>query len=71
MPDKHACCVAGAQRSENQKVRSEDQPKASATRLEQSRNKPPAVNARKPSDTRSWLRMGHLLLSSSILVRID
>ena len=36
------------------------QPKASATRLEQRRTKPPAVNARNPSDTRSCLRMGHL-----------
>jgi len=47
------------------------QAKASATRLEQSRTKPPAVNARKLSDTRSWLRMGHLPLSSSMLGRID
>jgi len=48
-----------------------DQPKASATRLEQSKNKPPAVNAKKPSDTRSWLRMGHLPLSFSMLGRND
>jgi hypothetical protein len=47
------------------------QPKANATRLEQSRTKPPAVNARKLSDTRSWLRMGHLSLLSSMLDRID
>ena len=47
------------------------QPKARATRLEQSRTKPPAVNARKLSDTRSWLCMGHLPLLSSMLRRID
>jgi len=47
------------------------QAKASATRLEQRRNKPPAVSARKPSDTKSWLRMGHLPLSCSMLGRID
>jgi hypothetical protein len=47
------------------------QPKANATRLEQRSTKPPAVNARKLSDTRSWLRMGHLPLLSSMLDRID
>jgi hypothetical protein len=46
------------------------QANARATRLEQSRTKPPAVNARKPSETRSWLRMGHLPLSSLMRDRI-
>jgi hypothetical protein len=49
----------------------EPQANAKAMRLEQSRTKPPAVNARKPLDTRSWLRITHLPLSSSMLDRID
>jgi hypothetical protein len=41
---------------------------AKASKLEHSSTRPAAVSARKPSDTKSWLRMVHLSLS--MLVRI-
>lgn len=48
------------------------QPNANATRLEQSKTRPPAVNARKLSDTTSWLRMVHLpFFYAAMLNRID